>query len=206
MRALLSRLFGRFSREQGGVAYLEFAICIPFLAMLMLGATEVTRFMLIAQKVEKVAVTVSDVVAQASTITTGDIDNIVAAASQMMRPFTFGASGYIIISSVTQTGAYSISNPPKVNWQYTGGGTWTQASQVGTVGGTATLPTGMTLNDKDNVIIAEVFYNFQPVVTTNGVIQNISIYKVGLYKPRLGDLSTLGALPSFWLMDKGGVL
>jgi Flp pilus assembly protein TadG len=188
-----------FKRAQEGIAYLEFAICAPFLIALLMGSIEVTRYILIAQKVEKTAVTVSDVVSQASTLTTADLNTIMFAAAQVMKPYTFSNNGYVIVSSVTQTGAYTASNPPKVKWQYTGGGTWIQPSQIGTVGGTATLPTGMTLFDKDNVIIAEVFYNYTPLVLTNGIINAHSIYKFGLYKPRLGDLSTLSALPFFWM-------
>jgi len=60
----------------------------------------------------------------------------------------------------------------------------------------------MTLNDKDNVIVTEVFYNYQPMITTNGVITGTTIYKTAVYKPRLGDLSTLSALP-LWLAGKG---
>ena len=103
-----------------------------------MGAIEVTRYILIVQKVEKTAVTISDVVSQGTTISTSDLNNILTAAGQVMQPYTFGPNGYVIISSVTQTGAYTINNPPLVNWQYTSsGGTWTQNSQVGTTGGSA---------------------------------------------------------------------
>jgi len=184
-------------RDQQGLAFLEFAICAPFILALLMGSIEVTRYILIAQKVEKTAVTISDVVSQGETISTSDINNIIYAASQVMQPYSFGPNGYVIISSVTQTGTYSVSNPPIVQWQYQSSGnngSWAQASQIGTTGGHATLPNNITLNDKDNVIVAEVFYKYQPLIATNGVISASNIYKVGLYKPRLGDLSTLSWL------------
>jgi hypothetical protein len=202
----LATLFLRFKRDQRGLAYLEFAICTPFLLALLMGAIEVTRYILIAQKVEKVAVTISDVVAQGSTISNAQLDTIIAAAQQVMLPYSFGANGYVIISSVKQTGTPSSGNPPRVSWQYTGGGTWVQTSHVGSPGTSATLPSSIALNNKDNIIIAEVFYNFRPLVTLNGVISQTSIYKFGLFKPRLGDLSTLSAIPLFWLPQKGAML
>lgn len=195
-----------FKRDQHGLAFLEFAICLPFILALLMGAIEVTRYILIAQKVEKVAVTISDVVSQGTTISTSQMNNIVTAAEQVMLPYSFGANGFVIISSVKQNGVPNVSNPPRVSWQYTGGGTWTQASQVGTVGAVATLPSSVTLNDKDNVIIAEIYYNYAPLIPLNGVITGGSIYKLGLFKPRLGDLSTLSALTPFWLVLKGAVL
>lgn len=197
------RSFTRFRKNEEGLAYLEFAITMPFLLAMLMGAVEVTRYILITQKVEKVAVTISDVVSQGSTISTTDLNNIITAAAQVMQPYTFNTNAYVIISSVKQTGAYSVSNPPKVNWQYKGGGSWAQNSQVGTPGTAATLPNSMTLYDKDNIIVTEVFYNFQPILITNGVIGNTSLYKVGVFKPRLGDLSTLSALPAFWQLWKG---
>lgn len=182
----------QFLRAQEGLAYLEFAISLPFLLALLLGSVEVTRYILIAQKVEKTAISISDVVAQSETIGTTELNSIIPAAAQIMNPYTFTTNGYVIISSVTQTGTPSVSNPPKVKWQYKGGGTWVQPSQVGSLGATATLPTGFSLADKDNVIITEVFYNYAPLIVGNKVISGGSIYKVGVFKPRLGDLSALG--------------
>jgi len=189
-----------FKRNEEGLAFLEFAVCIPFVLALLLGSIEVTRYILIAEKVEKTAVTIADITSQGQTITKAELDSMITAAAQVMQPYTFGPNGYVIISSVTQTGAYSISNLPVVNWQYVSSGAngnWVQPSQVGSVGNHAALPGGITLNDKDNVIVSEIFYNYQPIIPTNGVITGSKIYKVGLYKPRLGALSTLGMLEIF---------
>jgi Flp pilus assembly protein TadG len=195
----------QFKHSQAGAAFVEFALSLPVLLVLLMGVVEITRYILIVQKVEKAAMIVSDVSAQGSTISTTDLNNIVTAASQVMQPYGFGANGFVIVSSVTQTGTYSAANPPKVNWQYTSSGangSWTQPSQIGTPGLAATLPlpAGTTLNDKDNVIVTEIFYNFQPIVSTNGLIGTTKIYRTGLYKPRLGALSTLGFLPTWETM------
>lgn len=194
-----------FKRAQEGVAYLEFAISLPFLLALLMGSIEVGRYIIIAQKVEKTAMTISDVIAQDDTISTSTLDTLIFASSQVMNPYTMGANGYVIVSSVKQTGAYSGANPPIVQWQYTSSGengSWTQSSQVGTVGYPAALPSGMTLNDKDNIIVTEIYYNYQPLLVSNGVINGATIYKTAVYKPRLGELSTLSALP-LWLVEKG---
>ena len=204
----IAQRFSMFRRAQDGIAYLEFALCLPFLLALFMGAVEVTRYILIAQKVEKTVVTISDVIAQGSTISNSDLNNLIVASSQVMQPYVMGANGYVIVSSVKQTGTYSAGNPPRVDWQYTSSGTngsWVQSSLVGSTGSAATLPGGMTLFDKDNVIVTEIYYNYQPLLSTNGVITGGTIYKTSVYKPRLGDLSTLSALP-FWLMQKGVLL
>lgn len=188
----MKRRFTSFARAEAGIAYLEFAIALPFLIAIFLGAVEMTRYIIIVQKVEKATVTVTDVVAQSSTIGTTQLNQIVQAAAQIVQPYTFNTNGYVIITSVSRTG----SSPPVIRWRYTSSGSsgsWTQASQVGnSVGATATLPAGITLDDKENVIIAEIYYNFQPMLV-HSVIAATEIYKVSVFKPRLGELTTLGS-------------
>jgi len=186
----------RFKRDQEGIALVEFALSIPLLLALLMGAIEVTRYILIEQKVEKVAVTISDVVAQGTTISNSQLGIIIDAASQVMLPYSFGSNGYVIITSVTQTGAPGVNNPPMVNWQYNGGGTLkpVPSSTIGTPNNAANLPVGFTMADKDNIIITEAFYNYTPLLANNGILNNNLIYKSAIYKPRLGTLSTLSWL------------
>lgn len=174
-------------RSEDGVAYVEFAVSLPFLLSLVMGSVEMTRYIIIAQKVEKSSFTISDVVAQSETMTVTQLNQLITAVGEVMEPYSFGTNGYVIISSVTKTGA----NAPTINWQYTGGGTWTKPSQVGSPGMVATLPNGLTLNDRDTVIVAEVYYDFNPILTSS-VITGQELYRVAVFKPRLGDLQTLG--------------
>ncbi len=97
-----------FLRNESGMAYLEFAICLPFILALLMGSVEVTRYILITQKVEKTAVTISDVVSQGSFISRADLDNIILASGQVMQPYTFSTGGYVIRCS-TRT----MSSSPK---------------------------------------------------------------------------------------------
>jgi Flp pilus assembly protein TadG len=177
-----------FKRAQEGVAYIEFAITLPFLLALFMGSVDVTRYILIAQKVEKVSFTVSDIVSQYDTMSTAQLDVLIQAAGEVMKPYTFGAGGYVIVSSVTKTGTAS----PRVNWQYTGGGSWTRPSQIGSTGNVAILPAGFTMNSGENVIFAEVFYNYSPIINSS-VIGAGQVYKVTVHKPRLGALNSLGS-------------
>jgi Flp pilus assembly protein TadG len=187
----------RLHRNQQGVAYLEFALALPMLVMMFMGAVEVTRFVIMTEKVEKVAIAVSDLTAQSSTATNTGMSDIVKAAEQIMLPYTFGSGGYVIVSSITKTGTAA----PKVNWQYKGGGTMNKNSLVGSAGSAASLPTGFTMADKENVIITEVFYNYTPLFSGR-ILKSKLIYKTSFYKPRLGALTTLTSL-SHWLVQQG---
>ncbi|MDX2073350.1 MAG: TadE/TadG family type IV pilus assembly protein [Alphaproteobacteria bacterium] len=169
-----------------GVAATEFAVALPFLLVLMLGGIEISRYVIIHQKLEKVAYTIADVVSQSDTITTAQLNQAVIAAATIMEPYDFSPDGVVFISSVYKSG----SNAPTVRWQYSGGGALSASSQIGAVGAVAAMPNGLVLNPSDNVIISEVFYRYQPFLTGGVFADDEDLYKVTIFKPRLGALTT----------------
>lgn len=168
-----------------GIAAVEFALSLPFLILLFFGTFELFRSILINQKLEKLSYTVSDVVAQQSSITQSQLAQIMTAASEVMDPFPFGTNGVVIVSSVYKQG----TSPPVVKWQYKGGGSLNRNSMVGPVNADATLQNGLTLNDKDNIIVSEVFYSYGPLLG-DAIMSDTEAYKTAVFKPRLGVLTT----------------
>lgn len=168
-----------------GVAATEFALLLPVLLALVLGSYELSRFIILNQKLDHVAYTTADVIAQETSITVAQINDTMSAAAEMMDPYGFGADGIVIVSSVYQDPV----DGPTVLWQVSGGGTYARASAIGDEGEPAVLPEGFTLNDTDNVIVAEVFYNYVPTLTEEyfGSREN---YKFAIFKPRFGALTT----------------
>jgi hypothetical protein len=202
MMIALFRQLHALIHNRSGIAAVEFALSIPLLAALLLGGVEVTRYILVAQKLEKVAVTLSDVATQSEQISSQELDQIIFAAGQVMQPYSFGENAYVIISSVTKNSG----SMPVVNWQYKGGGTWVKSSHIGTPGTQATLPEGFVMDNQENVIISEVFYNFEPMFGGNIFADSFMVYKTGFFRPRLGSLTTLSLLwPSAYPV-KGAVL
>lgn len=173
------------------MAYIEFALSISLLLMMFLGSVEVTRYVLIVQKLEKIVETAANVTTQAdpntSPLTTSQMSELMSAVQDMMNPYTFGANGLVIVTDITQAG----SNNPIVNWQYCGGGTLSATSKLGhTIGGAATLPSGFTMIAGEEAVISEVFYSYTPVVATNWTIMSAStIYRTATFMPRLGALT-----------------
>lgn len=176
----------RFADDNRGLAAMEFALCAPLLFMLFMGSYEISRYILVMLKVEKTAYTVADVVAQSSTVSLTQMNQYVSASTQIMLPYPFDSQGRVIVSSVYQTGP---TPPSIVRWQYSGGGSLARTSQVGLVNGAATLPAGMILVDRENIIIAEVYYRYEPYFTL-GVLDAQDIYRTAIFKPRLGALTT----------------
>lgn len=180
------RLLRKLLRTEKGLAAVEFALSLPLIIVLTFGSIEATIYVLITQKLERVSLTLSDLVSQSTDVTTTQLDLIIPSAGQVMLPYSFATDGYAIISSVTKTGV----NPPIINWQYKSTGT-IQISHVGISGGTATMPASFTMVDKDTVIITEVFYNYKPILSGT-IFNNSQIYRYSIYKPRLGNLTILG--------------
>jgi Flp pilus assembly protein TadG len=179
-----ARLMRRFGASRQGMAMVEFGLMLPVLMVLFYGMVEVTRYILITQKVEKLAHSVADMTSQSQTTTLSALNQVMAAASDIMNPYSLSSNGRIIISSL-----YREPNTvnAKVNWRHEGGGTLIATSQLGALGATPAMPGGFTFDERENVISAEVFYQFSPLLT-NRFFGTKTIYRAAFYKPRFGAL------------------
>lgn len=186
------KLLRRPWKDNRGVAAIEFALMLPVLITLMVGCLEVTFKIWSTQKAEKLAVTLADVIAQSQTVTTSDLNALISSVDKIMEPFPFGDQGAVIISSVylPQTPEGEEPGNPIVNWQrkYPVSGTFVANSKIGTEGQEASLPSGFTMYERENCIVAEVFYKYTPIAP-GLLFDETVIYRRALFKPRLGALT-----------------
>ncbi len=175
------------SSDIRGVAALELALALPFLFLLFIGSFEMSRYIQINQKLEKAVHTVADIVAQSDTIDAVELNNLVNAMDHIMAPYSFGVNGRVIITSI----AKDDPNPATVQWQYCSGAL-TVNSAIGATGETAALPNNFTLDDKEDIIIAEIFYDFNPILNQE-IVGVGQISKFALYRPRLGSLDNFNS-------------
>ena len=96
-----SRAWPRLLRCAAGNVAVEFALSVPVILMMMLGSAEMARFVILHQKMDRVATTISDLVSRAETITESQIADIFTAAGQVAEPFDLAGLGVVIVSSVT---------------------------------------------------------------------------------------------------------
>jgi hypothetical protein len=160
----------------------EFALTLPIWIILLLGSADGTYALLVNEKVDRIAYTITDIVTQYQTINLANLADIVQAGGQLMKPFDFTLNGVVIITSAYKP----TGKTPKVCWQYVGGGSLSRGSAVGSVGGAPVLPNGLILNDNDNVIITEVYYKFSPLFVSS--FTKGDVYRAAVYKPRLSPL------------------
>ena len=184
LRHVSSRLVAKGRR---GIAAIEFALTLPIWITLLLGASDGVYCLLVNEKADRIAYTVTDIVTQYQIITLANLNDIVQAAGQLMQPYAFGNKGVVVVTSVYKPAGLN----PIVEWQYTGGGSLVKASRIGNIGANAVLPNGLVLNDYDNVIISEVYYNFTPNFISTNLFPASLVYRVAVYKPRLSQLITV---------------
>ncbi len=77
---------------RGGVM-IEFAFAMPMLITLLLGGVELGRYVLLHQKLDRTAMTVSDLVARVTSVTPTDLDTVLNAADLVMAPFELFRQG-----------------------------------------------------------------------------------------------------------------
>tara|TARA_R110002126_G_scaffold10533_21_gene48490 strand:+ start:7517 stop:8086 length:570 start_codon:yes stop_codon:yes gene_type:complete len=187
MFAKFARKFREFRDDRSGASLIELGFAMPVLLMLLLGGVEIARYVLLHQKLDRVSSSIADLVSQAELVSVADLQNIFDAAQFVAKPFDLPALGTVIVSSITNPlgGAGT-----KVNWQQSGAGNIPATSQVGAPGGAATLPAGFVLADGQTIIMAEVFFDYEPWILGDFTSAN-QIYHRALFRPRYGGLTTL---------------
>jgi hypothetical protein len=92
------------------------------------------------------------------------------------------------VTSVSASGGQT----PKINWQRSGGGTGSGTSLIGAPGQNANLPTGFVVRDGESLIVAEVFYNFTPILNFPMVpVTAKELYSEGMFRPRFSALTSI---------------
>ena len=158
---------------------------LPMLLTMFIGSTEVTFKIWSTQKVEKLSVTLADVITQSQTVSADGINKVIQASDRIMDPFPFDNKAVIFISSVYVPQGETVA---KVNWQCKLSGSFTALSKLGLTGNNAILPPNLTLAERDNVIVAEVYYKYTPIMP--GLLFNEEVvYRPAFFKPRLGALT-----------------
>ena len=80
----------RLVAEKRGIALVEFAIVLPVLIILLFGGYLLLDASACKRRVTITARAIADLVSQNDRVTTGDVDTILAAASQIMAPYPVG--------------------------------------------------------------------------------------------------------------------
>ncbi len=193
MKKITSKRFENFFTstflcQEKGIASVELAIALPFLISLMLSGVEVTRYILLNQKLERASTTIADLTAREETISESAISDIFEITEEVMRPFSIDANTTVILSSIIKSG----SAAPKVIWQrsYGTSNTPSTGSHYGVTGEVANMPADFIMRSGEGIITAEVAHDFTATFLSD-LIPDITLYKDAIYRPRYGAQHTV---------------
>ena len=175
----------RFLRRRDGVSAVEFALLAPVLLTMLLGLTEIGRYIYLRLKIVNVASNVSEVIARGDDVRAADLDALFDALPVMLRPFEAGARFAVIVTGVAVPAA---GDPATVAWQRSGGGL-TAASYVGTTGAAATVPADLAIPGGDAVVVAEVFYDYEAWLL--GFAASQRVREAAFARPRRSALTVM---------------
>lgn len=215
----MTRTFINMMRSPSGTSLIEFAIAFPLMLTLFFGTIEVNRYILILQKVDRVAYTVADTVTSTKSrqegqpavtdLTLATIGNIFQLVPNMMLPYDMTANGIVLVTSVVQPGNTSL--PPEVRWTLAGGGAFSLPTMQSDISGInpgdaltqqTNLPTNFSsdiqtimdssggMRANENLLAVEVFYLYQPMFNKIFFEIGQSVMKRdAFFNPRFGEFT-----------------
>jgi len=173
----IERRLRRLVADERGMSAVEFAMLLPLMMTLYLGAVEVSQGIAADRKVTLAARTIGDLVSQVTSIGNADMTNALNASSAVMSPFPI-SNLKVTVSSVK----IDASGKATVDWSDTLNGT------ARAKGSAVTLPAAFIVAST-SLIWSEVQYTYKPVVgyvVTGTLNLNDQIYM----RPRLSDSVT----------------
>jgi Flp pilus assembly protein TadG len=177
---LFANPFEQFVADRRGVSAVEFAMLLPLMLTLYLGAVEISQAVSIDRKVTLTTRTVADLASQVTSINNADMTNILNATAAVISPFDqppFSSASLKVVVSAVAIDANGIA---KISWSDTKNGT------ARSVGSTVTLPTALKVPNT-MLIWSEVSYAYTPTigyVVTGTLNLSDQIYM----RPRLSDM------------------
>jgi Flp pilus assembly protein TadG len=142
----------RFSGDTRGVSAVEFALIVPLIMLIFFAMVEVSQGLNANRKLTLTVRALSDLVAQATSVTSTDINNVFSAASSIMQPFST-ASLKSRISAIN----IDANGVTKVEWSR-GSGMSNRSK-----GDVVTIPAGLRISGSQ-LIWSEAEYVFTPPV------------------------------------------
>ena len=95
--ACLGRLVRRFAVERRGVSAVEFALILPLMLVIYAGCGEVTTALIVDRKVSRAASTISDLVAQQSSVSAAAMNGIFDATTAILEPYDVSLAKVVLV-------------------------------------------------------------------------------------------------------------
>jgi Flp pilus assembly protein TadG len=162
-RVRLKSFLHYFGHRNEGVAAVEFALILPIMAILFLGAVEMSQAVTVNRRVTQVGSTAGDLVARQSTdLLDAGLSAIMKTSAYLIDPFP-NNSLKIDVSLVMSTS--SSATDTKTKWKCTFDTAVSSSAVSCTCPDTAfALPATGMVTTSDSVVVANVSYGYRPLL------------------------------------------
>ena len=153
-------LIHRLLRDTRGVSAVEFALIAPIILIIYVVVVQIFQGFMADKRAGYAASIIGDMVAQNATLTSDQVDNVLAAGGRIMRPFS-DANLTVRVTSVVQSGSNAT-----VAWSRRKGSS--DALAPLSKGAEVELPASLRAGG-GQVILTESEYDYQPLVAFTGL-------------------------------------
>lgn len=166
-----------FWKNRDGVAAIEFAMIVPLMFVLFVGAVEFSQAITVDRRVTQIASSTADLVARTKSISSSEVSAIFQISDELMKPY---ATAPLQITVLNIIASPTNVNDTKVCWfqHYQGG----FASY--TKGQNYPLPPGV-VQAGESVVVSEVRYLYTPPLFQYFLQGTTNLTETFYLKPRL---------------------
>ncbi len=174
---ILKALAG-WKRDEGGVAYIEFAMIFPVLMLMLIGVFDIGNAILLNQKTISSAQMVADLITREEDVSETELNQAITGGQLGIMPFATAPYGVDIISY-----SYDQNDDPQQLWRETRNMTPVTSpdDQV--------APLGV---EGDGVVMVTVTYEYSPTFWKS-IFGNIKMSETAFARGRLSATVTRGA-------------
>lgn len=172
----------RLRRDDHGMAAVEFAMIVPIMFFLFVGAIEFSQALTVDRRVTQSASSTADLIARAPSqgLSVNQVDNELRIIAQLIEPYDLSA---LTVKIASVKAVPDPSNPAVVNYVVD----WSRDNRGGTPYARNApytgIPNGLLLAG-ESVIVAEAAYNYIPLIFSYFIRNAFNLEEKFYLKPR----------------------
>lgn len=179
----------RFQTDRDGMAAVEFALIVPLLLMLLVGTVEFSQALTVDRRVTQIASSTADLVSRNKEISTSEVAGIMQIVGHLMRPYDPSRLRVTLLNVIANLDDEADTT---VCWSYEhNGGSGSYAD-----GAAYPLPAGL-VEPGSSAIVAEVTYDYQPIIFSYFIKTAFPLKETLYVKPRLSSYVEYNGTPCF---------
>lgn len=185
----LSSAFLRLMSDSRGLAAIEFAFIVPIMLLLLVGTVELSQALTVDRRVNRIASSTADLVSRNKAISTEEVAGIMEIVAHLMRPYDPSPLRITLLNVMADV---DDEGDATVCWSYEhNGGSASYAD-----GASYPLPDDL-IDPGSSVIVAEVTYDYQPLIFNTFINMAFSLKETLYLKPRMSSYVEYNGTPCF---------